>query len=242
MQSNDFAIGKFKFSEGEMLLVDKPYGWTSFDVVNKIRRAITLKAGLKKFKIGHAGTLDPLATGLLILCTGRATGRIESIQSLYKEYTGTIFLGATRPSHDKETDIAERFSIAGISNEDILQCAASFAGVQEQIPPVYSAIKLEGKRVYLHARSGKHIEMEPRRIEIHSFEVTKTELPLVYFRVSCSKGTYIRSLAYDFGRRLDSGAYLDSLRRTRIGEYLVEDAFSVGQLIEAIETEELYKY
>lgn len=241
-QPNDFVIGDFRFSEGETLLVDKPYEWTSFDVVNKIRRAITLKSGLKKFKVGHAGTLDPLATGLLILCTGRSTKEIESIQSLYKEYCGTIFLGATRPSHDKETEIDRHFSIEGISNEDIIKCASSFLGVQEQVPPVYSAIKMGGKRVYKHARSGKYVEMEPRKVEIHSFEITKIECPLIDFKVSCTKGTYIRSLAYDFGQRLNSGAYLESLRRTKIGEYSIEDASSVEQWIETIQTEEFHKY
>ncbi len=242
MQEVNFRIGDYKFSEGETLLLDKPYEWTSFDVVNKIRRSLTQKVGLKKFKVGHAGTLDPLATGLLILCTGKSTKTIDEIQAQEKEYIGSFYLGATRPSHDKETDINETFDITHISEQQIHDCALTFIGVQKQIPPIYSAIKKDGKRAFLNARSGKHIEMEAREVNIPEFEITRIDLPFVYFRVVCSKGTYIRSLAYDFGLRLNSGAYLDSLHRTAIGNYRVENALTIEQLEELINSGELIKY
>ena len=223
-------------------MLDKPYEWTSFDVVNKIRRCITQKTGQKKFKVGHAGTLDPLATGLLILCTGKSTKTIDDIQAQEKEYTGTFYLGATRPSHDKETEIDNTFDISNISEHQIHECATTFLGVQKQIPPIYSAIKKDGKRAFLKARAGKHIEMEPREVEISEFEITRIELPLLYFKVICSKGTYIRSLAYDFGIKLNSGAYLDSLRRTAIGSFRIEKALTVEQMEEIINSGEVTKY
>ena len=210
-----------------MLLIDKPLNWTSFQVVNKIRWLIKQQFSIKKIKVGHAGTLDPLATGLLILCTGKFTKKIETYQAQVKEYTGTITLGATTPSYDLESEIDEKFDISGISEADILKNTQQFLGKIQQQPPIFSALKKNGKRLYEYAREGSKIEIPSRAVTITEFEITKIELPCIEFRIVCGKGTYIRSLAHDFGKSLNNGAHLSSLRRTKIGEFWVEDAISV---------------
>ena len=213
--------------EGKVLLVDKPLTWSSFQAVNKLKYTLMRKYDLpKKFKIGHAGTLDPLATGLLIICTGKFTKRITEIQAQAKEYTGTITVGATTPSYDLETEINATFPTDHITEALILETTKQFIGEIDQKPPVFSAIKKDGKRLYEHARAGEEIEIEFRKTTIHEFEITRIELPQIDFRVSCSKGTYIRSLAYDFGLALQSGGHLSALRRTKIGDYCVEDGIS----------------
>ena len=213
--------------EGQVILVDKPLTWSSFQAVNKLKYALKRELGLpKKFKIGHAGTLDPLATGLLIICTGKFTKRITEIQGQPKEYTGTFKLGATTPSYDLETEIDENFSINHINETLINQILPQFLGEIDQKPPVFSAIKKDGIRMYEHARAGVEMEMESRKTTIHEFEITRIDLPEIDFRVVCSKGTYIRSLANDFGKALESGAHLTVLRRTKIGDYSVENAIS----------------
>ena len=221
---------KFNFAEGEMLLIDKPLTWTSFDVVGKVRNSIKPL----KLKVGHAGTLDPLATGLLIVCTGKLTKKIDSYQAEDKEYTGSITLGATTPSYDLETEIDQTFSIDHITEEMIFEAAKSFEGDIQQFPPAHSAIKINGERVYEKARRGEEVEIKSRQVRINSFLIEKIELPNVYFRISCSKGTYIRSLAYDFGKFLQSGSHLSSLRRTKSGDYSVENAWNLEQLIAEI--------
>lgn len=218
--------------EGSMLLVDKPKTWTSFDVVNKIRYA--LKLPKKKLKVGHAGTLDPLATGLLIICTGKFTKKINELQGLDKVYDGIIQLGAITPSYDAETEIETTFDTSNITEEAILSCAKSFIGKQEQIPPIHSAVKIDGQRAYKLAREGQEVKMKTRSIELYDFKILNVEMPDVSFEVHCSKGTYIRSLAYDFGKRLDNGGYLKGLRRTKIGKYSLDDAWNLEELIEHI--------
>jgi len=218
---------KFNFAEGEMLLIDKPLTWTSFDVVGKVRNSIKPL----KLKVGHAGTLDPLATGLLIVCTGKLTKKIDSYQAEDKEYTGSIMLGATTPSYDLETEIDETFPIDHITEQMVLDAAKSFEGDIQQFPPAHSAIKINGERVYEKARRGEEVEIKSRQVRINSFIIEKIEFPNVYFRISCSKGTYIRSLAYDFGKVLQSGSHLSSLRRTKSGNYSVENAWNLEQLI-----------
>ncbi|WP_343488095.1 tRNA pseudouridine(55) synthase TruB [Allomuricauda sp. d1] len=216
---------KEAFLEGQVLLIDKPHEWSSFQALNKIKWAIRKKFDLnKKFKIGHAGTLDPLATGLLIICTGKFTKRIPELQGQPKEYTGTFHLGATTPSYDLETEIDATFPTDHINKKLVEETAQKFLGKVEQIPPVFSALKKDGKRLYELAREGKTVEVKSRTIEISAFEITRFELPEVDFRVVCSKGTYIRSLAHDFGKSLNSGAYLSALRRTKIGSYNVDNA------------------
>ena len=215
------------YQEGRVLLIDKPLNWTSFQVVNKIRWLIKQQFSIKKIKVGHAGTLDPLATGLLILCTGKFTKKIETYQAQVKEYTGTITLGATTPSYDLESEIDEKFDISGISEADILKNTQQFLGKIQQQPPIFSALKQNGKRLYEYAREGSKIEIPSRAVTITEFEITKIELPCIEFRIVCGKGTYIRSLAHDFGRSLNNGAHLSGLRRTKIGEFRVEDAISV---------------
>jgi tRNA pseudouridine55 synthase len=209
--------------EGQVILVDKPLTWSSFQAVNKLKYALKRELDLpKKFKIGHAGTLDPLATGLLIICTGKFTKRITEIQGQPKEYTGTFKLGATTPSYDLETEVDENFSINHINEKLIHQILPQFLGEIDQKPPVFSAIKKDGVRMYEHARAGVEMEMESRKTTIYEFEITRIDLPEIDFRVVCSKGTYIRSLANDFGKALESGAHLTVLRRTKIGDYSVE--------------------
>lgn len=212
------------YLEGRVILIDKPLEWTSFQVVNKIRWYIRKKLNIKKIKVGHAGTLDPLATGLLVICTGKFTKRIEQYQGQTKEYTGTITLGATTPSFDMETDVDNTYPTAHISDALVLETVSQFVGDIQQAPPIFSALKRDGKRLYELAREGKSVEINKRAVSIYEFEITKVEIPQVSFRVVCSKGTYIRSLANDFGAALKSGGYLSSLRRTKIGELHVEKA------------------
>ena len=210
--------------EGHVLLVDKPLEWTSFDVVKKLKYALNLK------KVGHAGTLDPLATGLLILCTGKKTKQIESYQNQGKEYEGTLVLGQTTPSYDLETEPTEAKDITKITKEQITEATGNFIGDVEQTPPIYSAVKINGKRAYLHARKGDDIKLRSRVVKIDRFDIISIDLPEVKFLVSCSKGTYIRSLVNDFGGQLGVGAYLSQLRRTKIGDYKVTDAYTIEEL------------
>lgn len=212
------------YKEGQVLLIDKPLKWTSFQVVNKLRWHIRQKFDIKKIKVGHAGTLDPLATGLLIICTGKFTKKIDTYQGQIKEYTGEITLGATTPSYDLETEVNETFPIDHISEELIRKTTKQFTGEIDQKPPIFSAIRKDGKRLYELARAGETTEIKTRKITIESFEITNINLPKVEFKVICSKGTYIRSLAYDFGMALNSGGYLSALRRTKIGEFSVDNA------------------
>lgn len=215
------------FLEGQILLIDKPLTWSSFQAVNKLKYILKRKYDLpKKFKIGHAGTLDPLATGLLIICTGKFTKRITEIQAQAKEYTGTITVGATTPSYDLETEVDATFPTEHISEALILETTKQFLGEIDQKPPVFSAIKKDGKRLYEHARAGEEVEIASRKTTIYEFEITRIALPEIDFRVKCSKGTYIRSLAFDFGIVLNSGAYLSALRRTKIGDYDVINGVS----------------
>ena len=215
------------FKEGQVLLIDKPLEWTSFQVVNKIRWLIRKRFGLKKIKVGHAGTLDPLATGLLIICTGKFTKKIDEYQAREKEYTGTFTLGATTPSYDLETTINETFDVSSLTEEEVRNASQQFIGDISQKPPVFSAVKKDGKRLYELARKGKEVEAPTRKVHISELELTRIELPEVDFRVVCSKGTYIRSLAYDFGKALNNGAHLSELRRTRIGEFSISEAMSI---------------
>ncbi len=225
------------FRTGELLLINKPYTWSSFQAVNKLKHALKKHPSLLldgkyvHLKIGHAGTLDPLATGLLIVCTGKKTKEISSFQDLPKEYTGTFYIGATTPCYDKEKEVNATFPVSHITEELIKETAKSFIGRQEQVPPMFSAIRVDGKRVYELARVGEEIELKARPIEILEFEITSCKLPLVDFRIRCTKGTYIRSIARDFGLALNSGAYLDTLCRTKIGHYSVTDALTPEQFI-----------
>jgi len=215
------------FLEGQILLIDKPLTWSSFQAVNKLKYILKRKYDLpKKFKIGHAGTLDPLATGLLIICTGKFTKKITEIQTQAKEYTGTMSVGATTLSYDLETEVDATFPIDHISEALILETTKQFIGEIDQKPPVFSAIKKDGKRLYEHARAGEEVEIASRKTTIHEFEITRIALPEIDFRVKCSKGTYIRSLAFDFGIALNSGAHLTALRRTKIGDYDVINGVS----------------
>ena len=215
------------YLEGQLILIDKPLEWTSFQVVNKIRWLIRKQFQLKKIKVGHAGTLDPLASGLLILCTGKFTKKIDSYQAQEKEYTGTITLGATTPSFDLETEINATFDISEITSEKIIATTKEFMGEIKQQPPVFSALKKDGKRLYEFARAGEEVEIPKRTVTISEFEITNVALPSVDFRVVCSKGTYIRSLAHDFGKALNNGGHLSILRRTKIGDFSVKNAVSI---------------
>ena len=213
--------------EGQILLIDKPLTWSSFQAVNKLKYILKRKYDLpKKFKIGHAGTLDPLATGLLIVCTGKFTKKITEIQGQAKEYTGTFTIGATTPSYDMETEINETFPTEHITEALIQETTKQFLGEIDQKPPVFSAIKKDGIRLYEHARAGEEVEIAFRKTNIYEFEITRIALPEIDFRVVCSKGTYIRSLAFDFGKALQSGGYLSVLRRTKIGKYSVDNGIS----------------
>lgn len=225
------------FAAGTVLLVNKPLKWTSFDVVNKIRGALKRKYG-SKIKVGHAGTLDPLATGLLIICTGKFTKQIDSYQAQEKEYTGTLLLGATTPTLDAEMEPDKLYPTAHITPDMVLTAAATFIGEIEQMPPAFSALKVNGQTAYSAARKGIELELKPRTVAIKEFEITHMELPEVSFRVVCSKGTYIRSLARDLGHALDSGAYLTGLCRTRIGEFRLTEAWEVPALREYIDKQE----
>lgn len=227
-----------EFTEGKIVLIDKPLQWSSFQAVNKIKWSLKKHLGLKKIKVGHAGTLDPLATGLLIVCTGKFTKRISELQGMEKEYTGTFYIGATTPSYDLETEVNETFPTEHIDEILIKETVPQFVGEIDQKPPVFSAIKKDGKRLYEHARKGEEVEIASRKTTIHEFEITRIALPEIDFRVVCSKGTYIRSLAYDFGHALQSGAHLTALRRTKIGEYSVEDAISPDAFETSVTQEE----
>lgn len=226
----------YDFIAGEILLVNKPAHWTSFDVVNKIRHTLKHATGVKKIKVGHAGTLDPLATGLLIVCTGKATKQIDSLQGLPKAYTGTLLLGATTPSYDAETEVDETFPTEHITPEMLDEARHQFIGPIAQVPPMFSAIKVDGQPLYKKARKGEKLEIESRDVTIYDFDLTRVDLPEVDFRVGCSKGTYIRSLAYDFGRAVGSGAHLTALCRTSIGEHQLSDAWALEDLVAFLKT------
>ena len=223
-----------EFKEGQVLLFDKPLNWTSFQLVNKARWLIRKTYNIKKIKVGHAGTLDPLATGLLIICTGKFTKRIEEFMGQEKEYTGTFVLGSTTPSYDLETSVDATFSTSHITENLIHATTEKFTGSIQQKPPVFSALKKEGKRLYEFARAGEEVEIPTREVHISSFKITRIALPEVDFEVRCSKGTYIRSLANDFGKALDSGAHLSALRRTQIGDYKVNDAITLEEFESAL--------
>ncbi len=216
------------YLNGQVLLIDKPLHWSSFQAVNKLKYLLINKVGLpKKFKIGHAGTLDPLASGLLLICTGKFTKRIAELQGQAKEYTGTFYIGATTPSYDLETEIDQTYATSHVNDTLIYQTVKQFMGEIDQKPPIYSAIKKDGVRLYEHARAGETVEIASRKTTIHEFEITRISLPEIDFRVVCSKGTYIRSLAFDFGKAMESGSHLTALRRTKIGSYDVEKAFRI---------------
>lgn len=219
-----------QFQNGYIQLVDKPYTWTSFQLVNKLKYVLKNDYGLKKVKIGHAGTLDPLATGLLIICIGKATKQIETLQAGEKEYTGTFVLGATTPCFDKEKPVDATYPTDHISEKMLLETARKFTGEIEQIPPVFSAVKVNGRRAYDFARNAEEVEMKAKKIHISNFELTRIELPEVDFRIVCSKGTYIRAIARDFGFALGSGAHLSALRRERIGSFSVSDALQIDEV------------
>ena len=219
------------FRNGQVLLIDKPLNWTSFQVVNKIRWLIKNKFAIKKIKVGHAGTLDPLATGLLIICTGKMTKEISIFQNQTKKYTGTFLIGTTTPSFDLETKPNNTFPINHINKDLIINATKSFIGKIKQKPPIFSAIKINGKRLYESARIGENVIINDRDIEILSFNISKINMPHIDFEVECSKGTYIRSLANDFGKKLNSGATLSKLRRTKIGEYSVDKSISIEEFI-----------
>jgi len=223
-----------EFTEGQIVLIDKPLTWSSFQAVNKVKWSLKKHLGLKKIKVGHAGTLDPLATGLLIICTGKFTKRISELQGMVKEYTGTFYLGATTPSYDLETEVNATFPSEHITEELIHATIPQFLGEIDQKPPIFSAIKKDGKRLYEHARKGEEVEIAFRKTTIHEFEITRIALPEVDFRVVCSKGTYIRSLANDFGEALQSGGHLTALRRTKIGAFSVEGAITPDAFEEGI--------
>jgi tRNA pseudouridine55 synthase len=227
-------MSQFNFTEGEIILIDKPLTWTSFDAVNKIRWNIKRKLGVKKIKVGHAGTLDPLATGLLIICTGKFTKKIELIQAEEKTYTGTILLGKTTPSYDLETEYNQKFPTEHITQEMLEAVRLSFIGEQQQTPPIFSAKQIDGKRAYEHARAGREIEMKSNSITIHSFSIDSSHFPEIDFEICCTKGTYIRSIAHDFGQKLNSGGTLIALRRTKSGNYSVNDAFSIAAFIKKL--------
>lgn len=224
------------FITGEIIGIDKPLGWTSFDAVKRVRGAIQRRLHLKKFKVGHAGTLDPLATGVLIVCTGRATRMIETLQSGDKEYVATVRLGATTPSFDLETKIDKEYPWQHITKERILEVIPSFTGKIMQVPPVFSAVKIDGKRAYNLARKGKEVELKAKPLEIKEMELLKCDLPEIELRIVCSKGTYIRAIARDLGEALGSGAHLTALRRTRVGDISVEGCLCIDDAVEKIST------
>ncbi|MEK6478245.1 tRNA pseudouridine(55) synthase TruB [Catalinimonas sp. 4WD22] len=223
-----FDKENYDFQQGEVILIDKPLEWTSFDVVNKLRYQLKLK------KIGHAGTLDPLATGLLILCTGKMTKQIEQFQAQEKEYTGTLVLGKTTPSIDLETDFDSDTPADHLTEAELEEARQQFLGAIEQIPPMYSAVKVGGERLYKKARKGKEVLVKAREVTVNTFELTRIELPEVDFRIVCSKGTYIRSLVRDFGKALKVGAYLSSLRRTRNGAFHVNEAYQINEFVDLV--------
>ena len=223
------------FLEGQFLLINKPKTWTSFDVVNKVRYTLKKKLGIKKIKVGHAGTLDPLATGLLLLATGKNTKRLEDLTGLNKQYTGSIQFGSSTPSYDAETEVDETYPTDHLSAAFIEEKLANFRGQIEQVPPVFSAIKVNGVPLYKKARKGITVEVKSRSVRIDRFDLVSFESPIMEFLVDCSKGTYIRSLAHDLGKACESGAYLKSLVRTKIGAYLLEDAWEVEDFVSAVD-------
>ncbi len=225
----------YNFPEGEVLLIDKPEGWTSFDAVNKIRHMLRHHLGIRKIKVGHAGTLDPLASGLLLVCVGKATKQISTFTGLDKEYTGTFHIGATTPSFDLETEVEDTFDISHITESHLYETARFFVGTITQVPPAFSAVKIGGTRAYHYAREKEKVDIPPREVSIYEFEITDPSLPEPSFRVLCSKGTYIRTLASDFGKALGAGAYLQSLRRTRIGNYTIGEAMTIAGLENILE-------
>ncbi len=229
---------KTEIEEGQLLLIDKPLNWTSFDVVNKLRYALRKAYGFKKLKVGHAGTLDPLATGLLLIAVGRKTKTINDLMGMDKVYTGTFKIGATTPSYDLETEVDQEWPTEGISEEDIQSATDQFKGLIDQVPPIFSAIKQGGKKAYEMAREGEKPELKSRKVMIHEFKVDAARFPEVDFEVKCSKGTYIRSLAHDFGAALNNGAHLTALRRVAIGPYSIEDALSLDRCLEIFQKEE----
>ena len=225
------------FKNGQVLLIDKPLEWTSFQVVNKLGWKIRKTFNIKKIKVGHAGTLDPLASGLLVICTGKMTKQITSFQGQEKEYTGTFTIGSTTPSYDLETEINATFPTDHITSKIAQDTTQQFLGEIDQFPPIFSALKKEGKRLYEFARAGETVEIPSRTITISQFELTRIALPEIDFRVVCSKGTYIRSLAHDFGKALNSGAHLSALRRTRIGNFKVEDGQTIEEFLDSLTSE-----
>mgnify|MGYP001498294398 FL=1 len=229
------VYSKKKFLEGSIILLKKPLKWTSFQVVNKIRWLIKNHFNIKKIKVGHAGTLDPLAEGLLIICTGQLTKRITEFQNLNKSYTGVFHIGATRPSFDLETDIDSSSCIKHLKVEDILKTKDQFIGNIQQTPPIFSAVKIKGKKLYQYARAGEKINPKKRNISIFKFNILKIDLPKVFFEIECSKGTYIRSIANDFGKQLKVGAYLENLTRTNVGSYCLEKAISIDDFEKKLE-------
>jgi|TARA_B100000959_G_scaffold93084_1_gene98893 tRNA pseudouridine55 synthase len=218
------------FNAGELILVNKPLEWSSFDIVKKLRNILKKTLQTKKLKVGHAGTLDPLATGLLIICTGKYTKKIEQLQAKMKTYIGTFTLGTTTPSYDLETDIDKIYPTSQITKDLLTKTAQKFVGDLLQKPPVFSALKKDGKRLYEYARENKKVEVKEREVTIHSFEITKIDIPIIHFKISCGKGTYIRSLAHDFGLALNSGAHLSKLCRTKIGNYDLENAYELQEI------------
>lgn len=226
-----------QFKNGQVILIDKPIEWTSFQVVNKLRWEIRHHFNIKKIKVGHAGTLDPLATGLLVICTGKMTKNINTFQGQEKEYTGIIKLGSTTPSFDLETEINQTFPTDHINSEMIYNTANTFVGDIQQLPPVFSALKKDGKRLYEFARSGEAVEVKPRTVNVSEFEITEINNLNISFRIKCSKGTYIRSIANDFGKALDSGGHLIALRRTRIGNFSVDNALSPLAFVNTLKSE-----
>ncbi len=228
MDQTSVQFPDFDFAAGELLLINKPYKWTSFDVVGKIRNSLKPL----KLKVGHAGTLDPLATGLLIICTGKLTKQIDTFQAEEKEYTGTMTLGATTPSFDMETAVDAKFPFEQLTDEQIYNATSTFKGDIEQYPPAHSAVKVNGERLYVKARLGEEVELRKRYVTVNEFEITRIALPEVDFRIVCSKGTYIRSLVSDFGKELNSGAYLSKLTRTRSGKFLLQNAYEVADLVQ----------
>ncbi|MES2652837.1 MAG: tRNA pseudouridine(55) synthase TruB [Bacteroidota bacterium] len=228
MDQTPIKFPDFDFAAGELLLINKPYKWTSFDVVGKIRNSLKPL----KLKVGHAGTLDPLATGLLIICTGKLTKQIDTFQAEEKEYTGTLILGATTPSFDMETAVDSEFPFEHLTEEQIHEATSTFKGDIEQYPPAHSAVKVNGERLYVKARLGEEVELRKRYVTVNEFEITRVALPEVDFRIVCSKGTYIRSLVSDFGKKLDNGAYLSKLTRTRSGNFLLQNAYEVADLVQ----------
>ena len=234
LKANSKITSETDFLEGQVLLFNKPLGWSSFDVVKKVRGIIKSSKNIRKIKVGHAGTLDPLADGLLIICTGKFTKRIDEIQGQKKVYTGEITLGATTPSYDKETEVDQTFDVSKITDKIIHKTSKKFEGKIMQKPPIFSALKRDGKRLYQHAREGTKVEIQAREVEIESFKIISIEIPKITFKIICSKGTYIRSLAHDFGKELNNGAHLSSLSREMIGDFSFSDAISIDSFKENI--------